>query len=46
MQIEFAHLRERSTNGGYIDFAVFNADAVTKNDRDRGSLLRDLTMRT
>lgn len=46
MQIEFAHLRERSTNGGYIDFAVFNADAVAKNDRDRGSLLRDLTMRT
>ncbi|HEY9404250.1 MAG TPA: hypothetical protein VIQ24_16455 [Pyrinomonadaceae bacterium] len=46
MQIEFAHIRERSTNGGYIDFAVFNADAVSKNDDDRYDLLHDLTART
>lgn len=45
MQIEFAHIRERATNGSFIDFAVFNADATSKNDRDRSSLLRDLTMR-
>jgi len=46
MEIEFAHIRERSTNGGYIDFAVFNADALNKNDRNRNSLLWDLTART
>ena len=42
MQVEFAHLRERSTSGGWIDFAVFNAKSTSGNN---GSLLAELTMR-
>lgn len=33
MKIKFAHLRERSTSGGYIDFAVFDAKS-TNGDND------------
>ena len=32
MQVEFAHLRERSTSGGWIDFAVFNAKSTSGNN--------------
>jgi hypothetical protein len=45
MRINFAHLRERSANGGYIDFAVFDANANSGRDDDRADLLFDLTMR-
>lgn len=40
MKIEMAHLRERSTTGGWINFAVFNARS-TNNDND--GLLYQLT---
>ena len=39
MQVEFAHLRERSTSGGWIDFAVKSTSG------NNGSLLAELTMR-
>ena len=44
MRINFAHIQERSTTGGYIDFAVFDADATTRMNSDRDKLLVDLTM--
>jgi hypothetical protein len=44
MRIEFAHLRERSTTGGWIDFAVFNANANSHRDTDRNRLLHQLTV--
>lgn len=36
MRIEFAHLRERSTSGQYVDFAVFysKADSNTASAKD------------
>lgn len=43
MRISFAHLRERATNGGYIDFAVFDANATTGSDHDRRKVLFSLT---
>lgn len=43
MQINFAHLRERATNGGDINFAVFEARANT--DAARSIVLADLTTR-
>jgi hypothetical protein len=44
MRIQFAHIRERSTTGGYIDFAVFQANANDGTDSGRADVLRDLTM--
>lgn len=44
MRINFAHLRDRSTNGGWIDFAVFDADATSHRNQDRNGLLRRLAM--
>lgn len=41
MKINVAHLRERSTTGGWIDFAVFDAKSTTG---DNVGLLRQLTM--
>jgi len=41
MKINMAHLRERSTTGGWIDFAVFDAKA-TNGDND--NLLAQLIM--
>ncbi|MET3054992.1 hypothetical protein ABXV19_24705 [Pseudomonas alkylphenolica] len=41
MKIKMAHLRERATNGGWIDFAVFDAKS-TNGDND--SLLYQLTL--
>jgi hypothetical protein len=38
MTINFAHLRTQS-----IDFAVFDADAASRTDRDRAKLLAQLT---
>lgn len=43
--IELAHIRERTVNGGHIDFAVFNADAASNTDEGRSRLLAQLTMR-
>jgi hypothetical protein len=43
MRINFAHIRERSTSGGYIDFAVFDANASSGRDEDRATLLYELT---
>lgn len=41
-RISFAHLRERSTSGGWIDFAVFDAKPNSSSERD--SVLYELTM--
>ncbi|AYR23407.1 hypothetical protein RC54_06020 [Herbaspirillum rubrisubalbicans] len=41
MKIRMAHLRERSTSGGWINFAVFDARS-TANDND--GLLTQLTV--
>ena len=43
MRINFAHIRESSTTGGYIDFAVFEADANSGMDSDRADVLAELT---
>lgn len=32
MQINFAHLREQSTTGGWINFAVFDARSTSGGD--------------
>lgn len=40
MKINMAHLRERSTTGGWINFAVFDAKSTTG---DNDGLLRQLT---
>lgn len=45
MRINFAHLRERSTNGGPIDFAVFEANSTSGTDSGRADVLHDLTTR-
>lgn len=45
MQINFAHLRERAVSGGWINFAVFEADARSHNSTSRSGVLSDLTMR-
>jgi len=39
MRFEFAHLRERSTSGQLVDFAIFN-----NTDSARGTLLSQLTV--
>lgn len=44
MQINVAHIRERSTSGGAIDFAVFEAKSNSGSDSDNGTLLSQLTM--
>jgi hypothetical protein len=44
MRIKFAHLRERTTTGQLVDFAIFNAKAVTGTDSARGTLLFQLTV--
>lgn len=45
MQINFAHLRERATNGGDINFAVFDARANSNTDASMSAVLADLTAR-
>lgn len=32
MKIDLAHIRERSTTGGWIDFIVFGAKSTTNNN--------------
>jgi len=43
MRINFAHLRERSTSGGWIDFAVFDARSSSGLDPDNADVLARLT---
>ncbi len=45
MRINFAHLRERATNGGYIDFAVFEAKSNNGTDSANAGVLEQLTNR-
>lgn len=45
MKINLAHIRERSTSGGYIDFAVFDAKATSGGDAGNATLLDQLTTR-
>lgn len=45
MRISFAHLREQSTTGGWINFAVFDARSNSGSDRDNAALLHSLTLR-
>ncbi|HEX6370318.1 MAG TPA: hypothetical protein VF006_15465 [Longimicrobium sp.] len=43
MSINFAHLRERSTAGGWINFAVFEARSSSGSASDNSRLLAQLT---
>ena len=43
MKINLAHIRERSTSGGWIDFAVFEAKSTSGSDSDNDTLLTRLT---
>lgn len=43
MQISLAHIRESSTTGGYIDFAVFDAHATTNTSSANAEVLARLT---
>ncbi len=43
MQINVAHLRAPASNGGDINFAVFEARANSNTDVARSSVLADLT---
>lgn len=42
MQVNMAHLRERSTAGGYVDFAVFEARSQSGTNADNATLLQQL----
>ncbi|RRH85118.1 hypothetical protein EH244_23220 [Variovorax beijingensis] len=43
MRINYAHLRERSTSGGWIDFAVFEARAADGSTASNSEVLARLT---
>lgn len=45
MRINFAHIRERSTTGGWIDFAVFGARSASRSQSSDSEVLADLTIR-
>jgi len=45
MNIQFAHLRERSTTGTFIDFAVFDAKSSLNTNSSNSQLLGMLTQR-
>lgn len=45
MQIDLAHLRERSTSGSPIDFAVFAARSNSGGQVDNNHLLKQLTFK-
>jgi hypothetical protein len=45
MQVNMAHLRERSTSGGWVDFAVFDARSQSGTNADNAALLQQLTHR-
>lgn len=43
MRIDFAHLREHARNGGWINFAVFDARSSSGTREDNARLLAQLT---
>lgn len=43
MKINLAHLRERSTSGGWINFAIFDACSRIGTDSANAELLAQLT---
>jgi len=45
MRVKFAHLRQPSTSGGDINFAVFDANATNNSDAGRSEVLANLTMK-
>jgi hypothetical protein len=45
MKINLAHIRARATNGGNIDFVVFDARSNSGGDTANGQLLSQLTAR-
>lgn len=45
MRINLAHLRERAANGGWINFAVFDARSSSGSQSDNARLLAQLTAR-
>lgn len=45
MKINVAHLRERSTSGGWIDFAVFDAKSSSGGNSGNEALLQELTQK-
>jgi len=45
MKINLAHLRERSTSGEWIDFAVFDAQSNSGTNSDNDTLLHQLTIK-
>ena len=45
MKINLAHLRERSTSGGWINFAVFDAESTSGTNAGNAAVLSNLTMR-
>ena len=45
MKINLAHLREPSTSGGWIDFAIFDAQSNSGTNSDNDTLLHQLTVK-
>jgi hypothetical protein len=45
MRINFAHVRDRSTNGSWIDFAVFEANSADRTNIGRSKVLQRLTLK-
>jgi len=45
MKVNIAHLRERARNGGWINFAVFEAKSSSGARDDNAQLLAQLTAR-
>lgn len=45
MRINFAHLRERATSGGWVSFAVFDAKSTSGTNSDNSALLSQLTIK-
>ena len=43
MRVNFAHVREPSTTGGWIDYAVFDAKSTSGTNEDNADVLADLT---
>lgn len=45
MDISFAHIRQPSTSGGWVDFAVFGAHSSSGSESDNAQVLADLTIK-
>lgn len=45
MKFNFAHIRQPSTSGGQIDFAVFEARSTSGSDSANSQVLADLTFK-